>query len=192
MNRRFAVFLVLMGLTAVAYAQEERATASTAIGGEKISIEYGRPALKGRSMADLMKQLPADRIWRAGAGAVTTLATEIDLSISGKEVPAGKYSLYMYCPESGDFALVINSDLGMPLGEIFKQAPPERAKQPYPHFFNYTGDIGDKEVARIPLKQIDAPQSESLTYSFRPAGEGALLLISWGGQAWTVELQPSD
>jgi hypothetical protein len=192
MIKHLAVCLLFLGLTNVAYGQEERAAASTTIGGKKVAIEYGRPALKGRSMADLLKKLPADRVWRAGAGAVTTLATEIDLSIGGQRVPAGKYSLYMYCPESGDFALVINSDPGIPLGEIFKQAPPERANQIYPHFSNYTGDIGDKEVARIPLRQIDAPQTESLTYSFRPAGKGALLSISWGTKAWTVELEASS
>lgn len=191
MIKHLAVCLLFLGLTNIAYSQEERAAASTTIGGKKVAIEYGRPALKGRSMADLLKKLPADRVWRAGAGAVTTLTTEIDLSIGGQHVPAGRYSLYMYCPESGDFALVINSDPGIPLGEIFKQAPPDRANQIYPHFSNYTGDIGDKEVARIPLKQIDAPQTESLTYSFQPAGKGALLLISWGTQAWTVELEAS-
>ncbi|MGD0099664.1 MAG: DUF2911 domain-containing protein, partial [Acidobacteriota bacterium] len=61
--------------------------------------EYGRPLLKGRKLADLMKQLPPDRIWRAGSGAVTILSTETDLDIAGKRVPAGSYSLYMYCPE---------------------------------------------------------------------------------------------
>ena len=36
---------------------------------------------------------------------------------------AGKYSLYVHVPESGKWALVLNSDLGQPLGEIWKEAP---------------------------------------------------------------------
>ena len=192
MLRNCIVCLVFFGITTLVYGQEERATASTRINGKSVMIEYGSPALKGRNPAELMKKLPADRIWRAGAGAVTTLATETDLTIGDKQVPAGKYSLYMYCPEDGDFSLVINRDLGVPLAEIFPQAPPERAKDPYPHFFNYTEEIGDKELTRVPLKQIDSENTESLSYGFTPAGRGALLAISWGKQAWTVELQAAD
>ena len=116
---------------------------------------------------------------------------ETDLSVGGEKLHAGKYSLYMYCPENGDFSLVINSDLGMPLGSIIPNMPKERANQLYPHFFNYTKEIGDKEVARVKLEQIDSTNTESLTYSFQPAGKGRTLMISCK-QAWTVQLQPAD
>ncbi len=192
MPTRFITCLTILILAAMAYSQEMRDTATTKIGGKTVTIEYGRPALKGRNLAELMKKLPADRIWRAGAGAVTTLNTETDLVIGGEKVSAGKYSLYLFCPESGDYALVINSDLGMPLGSIIPNISPDRADQPYPHFFNYSGEIADKELARIPLKQADMPNSDSFTYSFQPAGKGALLVLSWGDQAWTVDLQPSN
>ncbi len=192
MLRSCIVCLMLFGLATMTYGQETRATASTQIDGKPVTIEYGSPALKGRNLAEFMTKLPADRIWRAGAGGVTSLDTGINLLIGGKKVPAGKYSLYMHCPEDSDFSLVINSDPGVPLGEIWPQAPPERAKQIYPRFFNYTNDIGDKEVARVSLKQIDSEDTESLTYSFQPAGDGALLTISWEKQAWTVEFQPAN
>jgi len=186
------VCLMFFGITTIAYSQEARATASTQISGKSVTIEYGSPALKGRNLAEFMEKLPADRIWRAGAGAVTSLATEIGLLIGEKKVPAGKYSLYMHCPEEGEFSLVINSDPGIPLGELWPQAPPERAKQIYPRFFEYTKDIGDKEVARVGLKQTDSENTESLAYNFQPAGDGALLTISWEKQSWTVEFQPAN
>jgi hypothetical protein len=192
MLKNCIVCLIFFGIAALVHGQEQRAAASTSINGKSVTIEYGSPALKGRNPAELMQKLPADRIWRAGAGAVTTLATEADLAIGEKKVPAGKYSLYMHCPEDGSFSLVINRDLGVPLVEIFPQAPPERAKDPYPHFFNYTEDIGDKELTRVPLKQIDSEMTESLTYGFTPAGQATLLTISWGKQAWTVELKAAD
>jgi len=191
MFARSVVCIMILGAAFAVYAQEARDTAQIKIEGKKVTIEYGRPALKGRTLADLMKQLPADRIWRAGAGAITTLEMESDLIIGGTKISAGKYSLYMYCPENGDYALVINSDLGMPLGGIIPNAPPERAKQPYPHFWNYSGDIGDKEVARISLKQISLPDTEMLKYTFQPTEKGALLTISWEKQAWTIEFQPA-
>jgi hypothetical protein len=191
MLMRSVICLMILGVSVSVYAQEKRDTAQTTIEGTRVTIEYGSPALKGRSLKDLMKQLPTDRIWRAGAGAVTTLELESDLMIGGNKVSAGKYSLYMYCPEDGDYALVINRDLGLPLGEIIPNAPPERAKQPYPHFWNYSGDIGDKEVARIPLKQIGSSNTDTLKYAFRSSGKGALLTISWEEQAWTLEFQPA-
>lgn len=185
------VCLLFFALATMTYSQEARATASTWINGKPVTIEYGSPALKGRNLIEFMKKLPADQIWRAGAGAITSLTTESDLLIGDKNVPAGKYSLYMHCPENGTFSLVINSDPGIPLGDIIPNAPPERAKQIYPRFWNYTKDIGDKEVARVSLKQVDWKETESLIYSFQPAGKGALLTISWGKQAWTVEFQPA-
>jgi len=192
MLRSIIVCFMFFGISTLAYNQEARATASTRINGQSVTIEYGSPALKGRNLAEFMQQLPADRIWRAGAGAMTSLTTEADLNIGGKNVPAGKYSLYMHCPEDGNFSLVINSDLGMPLGEIIPNAPPEREKQIYPRFWAYTQDIGDKEVARVSLKQIDSKDTDSLVYSFQPAGDGALLTIAWEKQAWTVNFQPAD
>jgi hypothetical protein len=60
----------------------------------------------------------------------------------------------MHCPESGDYALVINSDLGEPSGGVLLRATSDWSNRPYPHFMDYTMAIADKEVARIPLKQI--------------------------------------
>ena len=190
MLSRFIVGIMIFGASGAAYSQEAWDIARTTIAGKQVAIEYGRPVLKGRTLDSLMKQLPADRIWRAGAGAVTILSTETDLLIGGKKVPAGNYSIYMYCPESGDYALIINRDLGETVGTLPKPAP-DRANRPHPHFLDYTGEIADKEVARIPLKKISAPKTEVLIYSFEPAGNGALLIIRWGEQAWTLEFQPA-
>jgi len=191
MFRRFVAFITVLGTAAVVCGQGAWDIAKTTIAGKNVAIEYGRPNLKGRTLASLMEQLPPDRIWRAGAGPVTILTTEIALVIGGQTVPAGNYSLYMHCPESGTYALIINSDLGEPPGGALPKPSPDRANRPYPHFMDYTMAIADKEVARIPLKQISSPNSAVLIYSFEPAGEGALLTIQWGDQAWTVEFQPA-
>ena len=58
--------------------------------------------MKGRKLDDLLAQLPADRIWRAGDNQVTTLTAESDILVGGAKVPAGKYSLYVLAPASGD------------------------------------------------------------------------------------------
>jgi hypothetical protein len=187
---RFILLVAFTGSALSAYSQEPWDIARTTIEGKKLSIEYGRPNLKERTLADLMKQLPADRIWRAGSGPMTIFSTEADLLIGGKKVPAGNYSLYMYCPVNGDYALIINKDLGEQPENPLPKATSDRSNRPYPHFMDYTGGIADKEVARIPLKKVAAQKTQVLIYEFESVGKGAVLKISWGEQSWTVDLQP--
>ena len=190
--RKIPVCTVIFVAASVALGQDLWDLARTEIGGKTVAIEYGRPRLNGRSIPDLMKQLPADHVWRAGSGPMTLLMTPIDLSIGGKRVPAGNYSLYMYCPAKGDYALLVNSDIGVQEEGAFPKAAWDRSNRQYPHFMDYTMAIGDKEVARIPLKQGTAPRkAEVLTYSFEPAAKGSLLTIAWGDQVWTAEFQPA-
>jgi hypothetical protein len=192
MRVRLTALVLIAGLGVWAFGQggAGRGTAGAAIGGKRVSIDYGQPALKGRNFADLMKQLPQDRIWRAGSGAVTILSTEADLLIGGKRLPAGKYSLYIHCPETGSYSLVLNSDLGQPLSKIWSAAPPSQANEPYPHF-DYSKEIGTKEIVRAPLTLTTVPQADILTYAFKPSGDGAALTIAWGTQAWSLEMKPA-
>jgi hypothetical protein len=191
MFRRFIACAMVLGTAAAGFGQGPWDIARTTIDGKRVAIEYGRPILRGRTIAGLMKQLPPDRIWRAGAGPVTILTTEADLIMGGKKVPAGNYSLYMHCPERGEYALIINRDIGEFSGGPLPKATDDRSNRPHPHSMNYTGEIADKEVARIPLKQKALPKSEVLIYSFEPVNRGALLTIQWGELAWTMEIQPA-
>jgi len=180
--------VVILAAAALVFSQAPRDTATTMISGKKLSIEYGRPALKGRNFADLMKQLKADRMWRAGSDRITTFTTEADLMIGGIRVAAGKYSLYLHCPESGDYSLVLNSDLGQPLIKVWAAAPPAIANDLYPSF-DYDKEIGGKEVVRAAMKKISAPAAELLTYTFKSSDKGVLLTLAWGDQHWAIEIQ---
>ena len=191
MLKHFISFSMILGTIAAVFGQGPWDIAKTTINGKKVAIEYGRPVLKGRTLESLMKQLPPDRVWRAGAGPATILITETDLLIGGKKVAAGNYSLYMYCPETGDYALIVNSEIGQPPDTPLPNPTPDRNNRPYPAFLGYTDSIGSKEIARVPLKKASVPKSEILVYSFEPAGKGATLTITWGGQAWSVDFQPA-
>jgi hypothetical protein len=168
-----------------------RETITTTLNGKNVSIEYGRPRLGSRTVKDLLSQLGPDRIWRAGGDQATTLTTETDLMIGGKRIPAGKYTLYLYAPETGDYALVVNSDLGIPLKVIYPAAPPAVADALWPHLEGYD-KIAAKEVARIPLKKLTSVEP---TDQFRialepPKAEATVLTLSWGDQGWTVDVRP--
>jgi hypothetical protein len=180
-----------LALSAVAFAQtaDPRGSASTTIDGKKVSIDYGRPALKGRSLDALTSQLPADRIWRAGENQVTTLTTEIALVVGGKTVPAGKYSLYVHAPATGDWSLVVNSDLGIPLVKLYDKAADNMKNEPWPHLEGYSNILA-KEVARVPMKSGKAaPAVDPFTISLAPAGGGATLTMAWSDKSWSLDLK---
>ena len=78
-----------------------RGVAKIAQDGKSISIEYGRPSLKGRTLDDLLLQLkPPDAqglhqdYWRLGADKSTTFSTAADLEFGEVEIPKGRYSLW--------------------------------------------------------------------------------------------------
>ncbi len=192
MHKRFSLWILFLGIAASAFGQGPWDIAKTTIGEKTVTIEYGRPVLRDKTLADMLKMLPTDRIWRAGAGAATILSTEADILVGGKKIPAGNYVLYVYCPENGDYALVINDELGEFSKGILPKATPDRSNRPYPHFMDYTKSVAKSEIARIPMKQTTVPKSAVLIYDFEPAGKGVLLTIRWGGQAWTVPFLPVE
>ncbi len=182
----------VLAVAAAALAADPRGTAEATVGGKKVTIDYGRPALKGRGLDELMKQLPADRIWRAGENQVTTLTTEGDLLVGGKKVPAGKYSLYVHAGEGNAWSLVLNRDLGVPLVKLYPQAPDNVKNEPWPRLDGYTKTIADKEVVRAKMApaKVGAP-ADLFTMTLTPKGKDAALTLAWGQEAWSLDLQPA-
>jgi len=60
--------------------------------GVNIKINYSRPSLKGREIG--VDIAPVGKIWRTGANEATTFEINSDVTIDGKDLSAGKYSLY--------------------------------------------------------------------------------------------------
>jgi hypothetical protein len=194
MKTRFAALASLAALSFAgpALSQTPRGAAVTTLGDKKVAVDYGRPALKGRTIDALLKQLEPERIWRAGENEVSTFTAEADLRIGGKAVKAGKYSLYVHAPESGRWALILNSDLGQPLGALWKEAPENLKNMPYPYLGDYEQKIKAKEVLRVDLEPgQSATPAENFTISFAPKGTGSTMTLAWGDQAWTTEVAPT-
>jgi len=193
MRVRFACFAMIAAGAALALAQPPgaRGKATATVKGKQVVVDYGRPELKGRKIDDLLGQLPPDRMWRAGLNQVTTLETGLDLMIGGKKVPAGKYSLYVHAPKTGDWQLAINSDPGIELIKIYPQAPPAVAQALWPRLDGYS-KIADKEVARVALQSGTAsPAVEMFTITLEPGGGGGTLKLAWGDKTWSVRMTPA-
>jgi hypothetical protein len=182
-TKRIAIAVAIASLATALVAQDQkpRGKAETTINGKKVVIDYGRPALKGRTLDALMKDLPEDRIWRAGENQVTTLQTETALNIGGKPIAAGKYSLYVHAPASGDWALCVNKNLGVPLGELWAEAPENMKKEPWPMLSGYKAD---QELARIPMKKSAGSAQDVFTIAIK----GDALTLSWGDVTWATTI----
>ena len=80
------------------------------VSGANISITYGRPLRKDRTVGDSVEPLDG-RVWRLGADEATTLTTNRDLMLGSAHVPAGEYTLWTLT--NGDTTeLIVNSETG--------------------------------------------------------------------------------
>ena len=104
--------VLVIAIALVAQPRERRSpheTVKGTIDGANLTIEYGRPYMKGRQVEGGL--IPYDRVWRTGADEATTLTTDKALKIGNVSVPAGKYTLYTQASE-GEWKLVINRQTG--------------------------------------------------------------------------------
>lgn len=78
-------------------------------GGATLSIDYGRPAKRGRVVYGGI--VPYGEVWRTGANAATQFRTDRALDFGGTVVPAGFYTLWTR-PTASGWKLLINSQTG--------------------------------------------------------------------------------
>jgi hypothetical protein len=127
------------------------------VDGANISIEYGRPSIKGRSEADLM---PAGKPWRTGADEATVITTDKALTFGTVNLAPGTYTINT---EPGDKGWqVIFGKLGKPgqWGVPYNAA---------------------LEIGRAPMTagKTKAPV-EQLTIHIDDLPKGAALRVEWG------------
>jgi hypothetical protein len=75
------------------------------IDGVEVSIEYGRPNVKGREIWGGL--VPYGKVWRTGADEATTISFSADVTVEGKALAAGTYSLFTV-PGEGSWEIVFN------------------------------------------------------------------------------------
>jgi hypothetical protein len=88
-------------------AASPAATVSQVVGFTKISIEYSSPAVKGRKIFGEIEKYGVT--WRAGANAQTIIEFSTPVTVGGKNLRAGKYSIFMTPAESGEWTVHLNS-----------------------------------------------------------------------------------
>jgi len=130
----------------------------TMVDGAAIAIEYGRPALKGRTPGKDIDPYEGKE-WRTGADEQTTLIVDKALKFGTVSVPAGRYGLHTV-PVKGAWHLIIHKR-------------PKGWGIPYP-------GAGD-ELGRVPMTVGKVPKpDEHLTISVEDTAKGGMLHIDWG------------
>jgi len=100
--------------TATAMSHEampaERGLATASFGSDSVSIDYGRPQLKGR---DMLAQATEGMVWRMGMNEATEIKTTADLKFGETSIPKGSYSLWMKKITGDQWHLVFNKKTGI-------------------------------------------------------------------------------
>jgi hypothetical protein len=109
----FSIFILGMICSLSGFAQNPPssppAKATGKIGDANITISYNSPSVKGRKVWGEL--VPYDKVWRAGANQATVLETDKDITVEGKKLPAGKYSLFA-TPGQSQWTIILNSETG--------------------------------------------------------------------------------
>ena len=125
-------------------------------GGKTITVDYSSPRMRGRKIyGDLV---PFGEVWRAGANEATTFVTTTDLTVGGKDVPAGKYTIFTL-PTQNHWTLIISKKTG-------------EWGIPYPG--------ADYDFARIDMQVSKLPSPvEDFTIAFDKSTDGCTMRLDW-------------
>ena len=139
--------------------------------GKTITMDYSSPRAKGRKIFGGL--VPYGQVWRAGANEATTFVTNTAVTVGGKTVPAGTYTLFTI-PNQDKWTLIIckktKNDKGGPLWGT-----------------DYPGEAQD--VARADMKVSSLPAAvENFTIALDKVGNGASLRMDWETTRASVEV----
>jgi Protein of unknown function (DUF2911) len=118
MNKILKRILIIVGILVVALfiafkfmqmntkKASPEATVNYAENGLNLTVFYNKPSKKGREIFGGI--VPYGQVWRTGANEATTFTSNKDLTIGGKVLPAGKYTLWTI-PEKDSWTVIFNN-----------------------------------------------------------------------------------
>ena len=100
-------------ISTIAYSQwtlpdaSPRQTVEQQFSMSKITIDYGRPGVKGRKIFGEL--VPYGKVWRAGANSSSKITFAQSINFGGKVVSAGTYGLFIQ-PTEKEWKVILNKD----------------------------------------------------------------------------------
>ncbi len=173
MKIRIALVILLLPVFALlACAQEASKRPSPAAqdqckfsDGKIIKSDYSSPRMKGRKIFGGL--VPYGEVWRAGANEATTLVTDTNLNIGGKDVPAGSYTIFAI-PNADKWVLIISKKTG-------------EWGIPYP------GEGDDLARVDMRLSPLGSPV-ENFTIGFDQTGSTCAIHLDWEKTRASVDI----
>jgi len=98
MLKKLTILLLIIGFTSTVNAQIKTPQPSPAskleqvVGLTDVTIEYSRPAMRGRTIFGNL--VPYGKIWRTGANANTKITFSNNVTIDGQELKKGTYAIF--------------------------------------------------------------------------------------------------
>ncbi|MEQ6124289.1 DUF2911 domain-containing protein [Pseudotenacibaculum sp. MALMAid0570] len=127
-----------------------------------VKITYSRPQLKGRSLAKLA---PAGKVWRTGANEATEITFYKDVTVGGKQVKAGTYTMYAI-PGDNEWTIIISKQLNVWGSYFYKES---------------------EDVARVKGKVSKSDKTlEAFSMAF---GKDMTLYLGWGDTIVSVPMK---
>lgn len=161
-----AVLILLGGVTRFFLKKHKKSLSpeeqiSFTTGEVKIQVFYNRPYKKGREIFGSL--VPYGKVWRTGANEATTFETNKDLTIEGKTLRKGKYTLWTI-PEEEIWTVIFNSEYGQ-----WGIGPDGEANR------NPSLDVVSISVHAVKSQR----EFEQFTISFEKVGEEAEMVLIW-------------
>jgi hypothetical protein len=132
--------------------------------GKSIHVAYSSPRAKGRKIYGGL--VPFGQVWRTGANEATTFVNDVNVTINGKTVPAGNYTMFTI-PEESKWTLIISKKTG-------------EWGIPYPE--------GDDLLRTDMSASKTSGPVEDFTISFHEMGNGCHMYLDWENTRATVEI----
>jgi len=161
------VTLVLLGWVTMLYMKKQTKSFSPeeeAVfnqGDLSIKVFYNRPYKKGREIFGEL--VPFGKVWRTGANEATTFETSKDLSIDGKVLKKGKYTLWTI-PGPETWTVIFNSEHGQWGVNSSGEANRDESR-----------DVLSVDVHRVQQER----EFEQFTIAFEKVGEEAEMVLIW-------------
>ena len=169
----FLIFMFMLTPTLIASGQQDKSKRPSPPAhaqckfsdGKAINVDYSSPRAKGRKVYGGL--VPYGQVWRTGANEATTFVTDTNVTVGGRDVPAGSYTLFTV-PSEDKWTLIISKKTGE--GGI-----------PYPE---------GEDLARVDMK-VSKPTApvENLTISFDQVGDKCTMHVDWENTRASLDIE---
>jgi hypothetical protein len=162
MTKLSAALLLLSALgqqpAAPAIKASQHGTVSQQVAATTITVDYNRPVARGRDLFGAL--VPYDRVWCPGADDCTTIAVSTDVTIEGKPLPAGTYSVWAK-PGAAKWTIIFN--------------------RAHPVFHTRYQTVADQDFLTLEIAPRAGSHMETLAFYFPVVNaRHAELVLHWG------------